>query len=161
MLAEKAAQLSRDHWNRDKGCNLGGLGSTSSLILCSVVPTGCFCVLSCEVQKVWWFGFLLLSPAETFALFTTYAVIKYLSQGCTLGTECHNKAPRPNMLPWNRRKILMGKLKSFSMCCIKFQLGHLALPANMQSYEGCQKSKTGILHRINQKIQCTHLGAWE
>lgn len=111
--------LGTKHWTRDKGCNLGHLGNTSFLILGWVVPTGCFCVLSCEVQKdwVWGFFFFYLSSAETFTLFAIHAVIQHLSQSCTFGTECHNKAHMPKILPWNRRRYWLGS-RSPSLCIV-------------------------------------------
>lgn len=59
--------LGTKHWTRNKGCNLGHLGNTSFLILGWVVPTGCFCVLSCEVQKDWVWVFF----------FSTYHLLRH------------------------------------------------------------------------------------
>lgn len=110
------SSLGTKHWNRTKVDIWGVLEAPHPLLL---VEQFLLDVSVCFPVKCKFGGFFQLSPAEIFTLFAIYAVIQYLSQGCPLGTECHNKALRPRMLPWNKRKILIRKPKSFSTYCIK------------------------------------------
>lgn len=86
------SSLGTMHWNRDKGCHSGCLGSASSLILGWVAPTGCFCVL-------FFFSYHLLRPSLYLpcvqslsiclgvALLGLSVIIKHPGQRCFLGRE--------------------------------------------------------------------------